>query len=193
MTNHLVLALLIPLVTALVALLLRQKRMAVRSLVFAGSTMHLVYSVYLFQLVSAQGPQHTALGGWPIPYAIVLTADLLSATMFLMTALMGWLGLLYTFATLDAAHERHNFYALFQFLLVGVSGAFLASDIFNLYVWFEVMLISSFGLITLGGQRRQLEGGLKYVVINLVSSSIFLIGIGLLYSATGTLNMAHLS
>jgi multicomponent Na+:H+ antiporter subunit D len=193
MMNNLVLALLIPFVTALLALLLRQKRTAVRSLVFFGSTLHLAYSVYLLYIVWTEGIQATALGGWPIPYAIVLTADLLSATMFLMTALMGWLGLLYTFATLDAAHERHNFYALFQFLLVGVSGAFLASDLFNLYVWFEVMLISSFGMMTLGGQRRQLEGGLKYVVINLVSSSILLMGIGLLYSATGTLNMAHLS
>ena len=113
--------------------------------------------------------------------------------MLVLATLMGWVVLLYSFTTIDPQRERFGFYTLYQFLLLGVSGAFLTGDLFNLYVWFEVMLIASFGLMTLGGERDQLEGGLKYVVINLVSSTFFLIAVGLLYGATGTLNMAHLS
>jgi multicomponent Na+:H+ antiporter subunit D len=135
----------------------------------------------------------TVAGGWPLPYGIALSADLLSAAMLLISALVSWVVLLYTFATVDPPRERFGFYFFYQCVLVGVNGAFLAGDLFNLYVWFEVMLIASFGLMTLGGERGQLEGGLKYVVINLVSSTIFLIAIGLLYGAAGTLNMAHLA
>ena len=80
-----------------------------------------------------------------------------------------------------------------QLLLAGVSGAFLTGDIFNLFVWFEVMLLASFGLLTLGGERNQMEGAIKYVTINLFSSAIFLSAIGLLYGTSGTLNMADLS
>ncbi len=191
MTNHIVLPLLIPLATAILALLIRERR-AVRGVALLGASLGLAYAVYLFALVWRQGMVFTAVGNWPPPYGIVLVVDLFSAIMLLLSALIGWVVLLYTFATLDRARERHNFFTLYMLMLMGVNGAFLAGDLFNLYVWFEVMLIASFGLMTLGGERGQLEGGLKYVVINLLSSTIFLIAVGLLYGLTGTLNLADL-
>ena len=193
MSNHIVLPILLPLITAALALIAGRRRRLARFTTFTGATIYLGYALYLLWLVWDQGIQVTNLGGWQLPFGIALTVDLLSATMLGISALMGWVVLLYTFATIDPERERYGFYALYQFLILGISGAFLAGDLFNLYVWFEVMLISSFGLMTLGGEPDQLEGGLKYVVINLVSSTFFLIAVGLIYGATGTLNMAQLS
>ena len=191
MTNHIVLPVLIPLATGIITLLIRNRR-AQRAVALVGVSLGLAYAIYLLALIWQQGRVFTAVGNWPPPYGIVLVVDLWSAIMVLLSALIGWVVLLYTFATLDQARERHNFYTLYALMLMGVNGAFLAGDLFNLYVWFEVMLIASFGLMTLGGERGQLEGGLKYVVINLVSSTIFLIAVGLLYGLTGTLNLADL-
>jgi multicomponent Na+:H+ antiporter subunit D len=193
MSHHVILALIIPLVTGVLGILAGRRRRVARIIAFAGTSFDLSYALYLLWLVWREGIQVTAVGDWPLPFGIALTVDLLSATMLALATLTAWVVLLFTFATIDPARERFGFYSLYQFLLLGVSGAFLTGDLFNLYVWFEVMLISSFGLMTLGGERDQLEGGLKYVVINLVSSTFFLIGVGLLYGATGTLNMAHLA
>ena len=193
MTHHLVLPLLLPLLTAVIVLLAEGYRTFTRLATLLSISGLLGYAAYLLLLVYRQGPQMTVAGGWPLPYGIALSADLLSAVMLLASSLVGCLVLLYSFATIDRARERFGFYFSYQCVLLGVSGAFLAGDLFNLYVWFEVMLIASFGLMTLGGERGQLEGGLKHVVINLVSSTIFLIAIGLLYGAAGTLNMAHLA
>ncbi len=193
MSHHIVAPLLIPLITGIVTLLTGRRRIRSRIASFVGTTIGLLYALYLFWLTWQEGVLVSNIGDWPLPFGIALTVDLLSAVMLVLSSLMGWVVLLFTFATLDGARERHAFYPLYQFLLLGVNGAFLTGDLFNLYVWFEVMLISSFGLMTLGGERDQLEGGLKYVVINLVSSTFFLIAIGLLYGATGTLNMAHLA
>jgi multicomponent Na+:H+ antiporter subunit D len=191
MTHSIALPVLIPMATAILTLFIKDRR-AERVVTLIGVSLGLVYAIYLLRLVWQQGTVFTAIGNWPPPYGIVLVVDLFSAIMLLLSALMGWLVLFYSFGTLDRARERYNFYALYLFMLMGVNGAFLAGDLFNLYVWFEVMLIASFGLMTLGGERGQLEGGLKYVVINLVSSTIFLIAVGLLYGLTGTLNMADL-
>lgn len=193
MTDHIVAPLLIPLFTGIATLLAAHRRRPARLVSLLGTTAGLAYAVYLLVLVWQDGIQVTNVSGWPLPFGIALTVDLLSAIMLTLSALMGWVVLLYTFATLDVLRERFAFYPLYQFLLLGVNGAFLTGDLFNLYVWFEVMLIASFGLMTLGGERDQLEGGLKYVVINLVSSTFFLIAVGLIYGAAGTLNMAHLA
>jgi Formate hydrogenlyase subunit 3/Multisubunit Na+/H+ antiporter, MnhD subunit len=94
---------------------------------------------------------------------------------------------------MDPDREQFGYYAIFHILLMGVCGAFLTGDIFNLYVWFEVMLIASFVLMVLGGERAQLEGGIKYVTLNLMASALFLAAVGILYGVTGTLNMADLA
>jgi multicomponent Na+:H+ antiporter subunit D len=110
--------------------------------------------------------------------------------------LAGIIGLavaVYSLADIDPRREHYGYYPLFHILLMGVCGAFLTGDLFNLYVWFEVLLIASFVLLALGGERPQIEGAIKYVTINLVASALFLIAVSILYSAAGTLNMADLA
>jgi multicomponent Na+:H+ antiporter subunit D len=113
--------------------------------------------------------------------------------MVVITAVIGFATAMYSLGTIDADREKYLYYPLLQFLLMGINGAFLTGDIFNLYVWFEVMLISSFVLLALGGRRGQLEGAIKYVTLNLLSSAIFLAAVGILYGIAGTLNMADLA
>ncbi len=133
------------------------------------------------------------MGNWQAPFGITLVADLFSAVMVLISAVIGFTTAIYSLATMDEDREKFGFYPLLQILLMGINGAFLTGDIFNLYVWFEVMLISSFVLLSLGGKRDQLEGAIKYVTLNLLSSALFLAGVGILYGLAGTLNMADLA
>ncbi len=132
-------------------------------------------------------------GNWPAPYGITLVADLFASVMVMLAAIVGLAATMYSVGTVDAGRERHGYYPLMNILVLGVCGAFLTGDLFNLYVWFEVLLVASFVIMALGGGRPQVEGALKYVALNLVSSVLFLSGVGLLYAATGTLNMADLS
>lgn len=143
--------------------------------------------------VLADGPQVMAMGAWPAPFGIVFVADTLGAGLAFLTALIGIATLVYSFGDQDADFRRVGYTPLLLAMLAGVSGAFLTGDIFNLYVWFEVLLIGSFGLIILGGRKDQLEGALKYATLNLIATTIFLIATGLLYGLTGTLNMADLA
>ena len=165
-----------------------QKRITV-----VGSLAYLLVSAKLFEQTVAQGYLVLQLGQWPAPFGISLVADVLSATMILLTGIVFVAGALYSMASVPGEHIRFGYFPLLHFLIVGVSGAFLTGDIFNLFVWFEVMLLSSFGLLTLGGERAQMEGAIKYVTINLFSSAIFLTAVGLLYGMAGTLNMADLA
>ncbi len=120
-------------------------------------------------------------------------ADLFSAIMVVLAGLIGLTVALYSIGSIDQAREAFGFHPLYHFLLMGVCGAFLTGDIFNLYVWFEVMLTASFVLLALGGERSQLEGAIKYVALNLFSSALFLTAVGILYGIAGTLNMADLA
>ena len=120
-------------------------------------------------------------------------ADLLAAIMVLLTGVTGLAVAVYSLGSIDAAREAHGYHPLFHVLLMGVSMAFLTGDLFNLYVAFEVMLMASFVLLSLGGERAQLEGAVKYVTLNLLSSAVFLAAVGVLYGVAGTLNMADLA
>src|SRR5690625_3191533 len=133
------------------------------------------------------------MGGWEAPFGIVLVADYLSAIMIMISALLGSIVALYSMADIDEQRNKFGFYPFLHLLLMGVNGTFLTGDIFNLYVWFEVMLVSSFVLLALGNEKAQLEGAVKYMVINIVSSAFLLIGVTLIYGMTGTLNMADLA
>jgi multicomponent Na+:H+ antiporter subunit D len=133
------------------------------------------------------------LGMWPAPYGIVLVADRLALIMLLLASGTGLAVLLYDAAEPDQTLDGLPFFPLFQFLLMGLNGAFLTGDLFNLFVFFEVLLISSYGLLTLGGSARQLRAGMQFVVLNLISSALFLFGVGTLYGITGTLNLADLA
>lgn len=132
------------------------------------------------------------LGEWRAPFGISMVADRFGAVMVAVSSFMGAAVAVYALSEIDEARLRKFFFPLYLVLLFGVNGAFLTGDLFNLYVWFEVMLIASFVLMSMGGEKGELEGGLKYVCLNLLSSVMFLAGAGILYGKTGTLNMADI-
>lgn len=187
----LVYPILIPLLTAVLSYLFR-KSPAGRWISVAGTVALLLASVVLMAEVLEEGVVAAQMSNWQAPFGITLVADLLGAVMVVITAITGLATVIYTLSEIPERLERLGFHALLQTLLMGVCGAFVTGDLFNLYVWFEVMLISSFGLLVLGASREQLDGGIKYVLLNLVSTIMFLAGTGLLYGLTGTLNMADL-
>jgi multicomponent Na+:H+ antiporter subunit D len=133
------------------------------------------------------------LGNWPAPFGIVLMVDMLSGIMLLLASITGFAALAFGLFDMDREREQFHFYPLWNFLLMGINGSFLTGDLFNLFVWYEVMLIASYGLLTLGGEKQQLRVGIPYVALNLISSTFFLVAAAVLYGVAGTLNMADLS
>lgn len=188
----LALPIIIPFATAVIAFLLRNGA-AGRWVSVGGAAVSLAAAALLVVTVLREGIIAAQMGSWPAPFGITLVADYLSAVMVAITAIVAVAVSVYALADIDEAKERLGYHALFNVLIAGVQGAFLTGDLFNLYVWFEVMLISSFGLLVLGGSRAQIDGGIKYVTLNLISTILFLSGIGLLYGMTGTLNLADLA
>jgi multicomponent Na+:H+ antiporter subunit D len=189
----LVLPIVLPLLTAATSLLAWRWRRLQRVLGVIGTAGLLAVGLMLLQSVWRHGIQSDQMGGWPAPFGIALVADLLSAIMVVLAGLMGLAVAIYSLASVDQQREAFGYYPLFHILLMGVCGAFLTGDIFNLYVWFEVMLIASFVLLALGSERPQIEGAIKYVTLNLMSSALFLAAVGILYGIVGTLNMADLA
>lgn len=132
-----------------------------------------------------------AVGGWPAPFGIVLVADRLAALMLLLTSLVGLASLVYSLAYWDRVAPA--FHSLFQFLMMGLNGAFLTGDLFNLFVFFEVLLAASYGLLLHGSGVGRVKASLHYITVNLMGSFLFLIGVAMIYGMTGTLNMADLA
>ncbi|MBN2433484.1 MAG: Na+/H+ antiporter subunit D [Acidobacteria bacterium] len=188
-----VLPVIIPLLTAALSLAMARHRTLQRGLSLAGSAGLVAAAVTLLATVRHEGIIAVEIGSWPAPFGIVLVADMLSAIMVLASSLLGLSVVVYALGNVDQARVSFGFHPLFHALLMGVCGAFLTGDLFNLYVWFEVMLMASFVLLALGGEKNQLAGAFKYVTLNFIASSFFLTGIGLLYGKTGTLNMADLA
>lgn len=189
----LTLPILIPLFTAALCLLAWRWWRVQRVLGLVSAFALLCAAAALLYRVRTDGIQAVQIGAWPAPYGISLVADLFSAMMVMITGILGTAVAVYSAGTLDKARQSFGYYPLYHVLLMGVCGAFLTGDIFNLYVWFEVMLMASFVLLALGGEQGQIEGALKYVTLNLIASSVFLAAVGLLYSVAGTLNMADLA
>lgn len=187
------LPILIPFGTAILSLLVWRYRSIQRWISVIGTSALLVFGIALLVSVWHDGIRAVQIGSWPAPFGITLVADLFSAIMVVLTGLTGLATVVYSLASIDPEREKFGYYPLLQILMMGVCGAFLTGDIFNLFVWFEVMLIASFVLLALGGERAQIEGAIKYVTINLVSSALFLSAVGLLYGMAGTLNMADLA
>ena len=181
-----------PLLSAAALLCLRTRPGLQRDLSTLSSAGLLALSGALLWRVLSAGILVAQPGDWPAPFGVTLVADPLSAIMVSITGVMAFAVALYARGDIGDL-ERRGYHPLFQVLVVGINGAFLTGDLFNLYVWFEVLLIASFVLLTLGGTREQLRGGVHYVVINLLSSVLFLSATGLLYGATGTLNLADLA
>lgn len=183
----------VPLTTLALCALLQRHGGAQRAVSLAGSVALLIASLLLLAEVHGGQVLATRFGDWAAPFGIAFVADLFSAAMVVITGLMAVAVSVYALAAGARERERAGFHPLYHGLLLGVCGAFLTGDLFNLYVWFEILLIASFGLLVQGGTRAQLDAGVKYVVLNLLVTTLFLMAVGFLYGLTGTLNMADLS
>jgi len=193
MKNLLFLPLIIPLAAAVLGLLFWSRRKLQRWLGICSTALLTITGATILMQVEQHGILTAQAGNWPAPFGITLVADLFSALMLFSSGIIGLSVTVYSLADAELRQEELGYHPLLQVLLLGVCGSFLTGDLFNLYVWFEVMLIASFVLLALGGKREQLEGAIKYVALNLIASALLLAGIGLLYGVTGTLNMAHLA
>lgn len=158
-----------------------------------GSLLALLISLALLVKVHREGIQTMQAGGWIAPFGITFVADALSALLVVLTAISGLAVSVFSVGSVRNARIKFGYFPIMHLLIMGLSGAFLTGDIFNLYVWFEIIIISSFVLITIGGEKAQLEGAIKYVAMNLLASVVFLTAIAILYGLTGSLNMADLS
>jgi len=192
MSPVVVLPLVLPFAVAAATLWLRGNELRQGRISILGSILHLAVCSALFIRVVQDGIQTMQVGAWEAPFGITLAADHLSAVMIMITAILGLAVAVYSRSEIDSDLLRSGYHPLLHILLGGVCGAFLTGDLFNLYVWFEVMLMASFGLLVLGREKRQLDGGVKYVMINLFATLLFITGVGLLYGMTGTLNLADL-
>ena len=192
MSWYLATPLVLPFLTAVLAFLFRAGPTG-RWISVGGNVLLMLASFVLLQQVLADGHVVGQMGSWPAPFGITLVADYLSVMMVVLTALSALTVSVYAMGDIDTRKEQLGYHALFNLMIGGVVGAFLTGDLFNLYVWFEVMLISSFGLLVLGGSREQIDGAVRYVTLNLISTILFLTSIGLLYGMTGTLNMADIA
>ena len=197
--NHLIIApILLPLVaSALLLLLDERRRMAKNAIALATLLAVLVISVALLLQtvrVGISGNSATRvylIGDWTAPFGIVLVADWLSDLMIVLTAIIALAAFVYALARWDRAGPR--FQALFLLQITGLNGAFLTGDLFNLFVFFEILLAASYGLLLHGSGAERIKAGLHYVAINVGASLLFLIGVALIYGVTGTLNMADLA
>lgn len=158
----------------------------------SGSVLNLAFSIWLFMEVWQRGTITVQMGSWTAPFGITFVADTLSATLVLLTSLSGLAVASFSAGSVIPPRLKFGFFPIFHFLLLGLNGAFLTGDIFNLYVWFEIIIITSFVLLTIGGEKAQLEGAVKYFTLNILASIVFLTAIAVLYGLTGSLNMADL-
>lgn len=193
MSNILIYPIIVPLLMAMVLVFFREKIKLQQWLTSLAVIVVIAISAFIIYEVSQNGIIVLELGGWAAPYGIVLVGDMLAVILVCVASFVTLMCLLYGFSSLEIGHKRYFVYPMILILLTGVNGSFLTGDIFNLFVFFEVMLIASYVLITLGGKKIQLRESIKYVLINIISSTLFVIATAYLYSVTGTLNMAHLS
>lgn len=193
MNNLVILPIIIPVIIGMVMVIMKKQIKAQRvlslfSMLAVGSV-----TLYLMFHIKSEGIQTLQLGSWEAPYGVSMVIDMFAALLIIVTSIVAFCCLLYAFSTIGEEREKYYFYPLFLFLIAGVNGSFITGDIFNLFVCFEVMLVASYVLISLGGTKIQLRESIKYVLINILSSFLFLVAIAFLYAMTGTLNFAHLS
>ncbi|WP_435143988.1 complex I subunit 5 family protein [Halobaculum sp. P14] len=198
MTNTIVIApLLVALGTAILTLLTRFDGRVERAVSLLGGAAYFAATAALFNRIVLEPANPAAVpyyvSNWPAPFGITLVADALSAFMLGVAGLVALPALVYATVYIDEVGQRLSFHPLFHFMLVGVSGAFLTGDVFNLFVWFEVMLMSSYVLVLFYSGPTHTRAALTYVVLNLVGSAVMLVAIGGLYATTGTLNMADMA
>lgn len=182
----------IPILTGALLLMIRH-RMRVHGIVaLGGLILTVLCAALLLARVLEHGPVVMTMGRWLPPFGISFAADALGALLAFTGATVGLVCAIYSFGDIDTAGRRYGFYPFLMLMMAGAGGAFLTGDIFNLYVWFEVFVISSFGLLVVGDGASRIDGAVKYAIPNLVATTLFLIATGYLYGVFGTLNMADL-
>jgi len=152
-----------------------------------------ICDIALLVRVVQNGPITMVMGRWLPPFGIAFSVDIVGAMLALVAAIVALVAAIYAVFDIDETRRRYGFYPFLMLLMTGVSGAFLTGDIFNLYVWFEVLLIASFGLIIIGSKVEQFDGAVRYTFLNLIATTLFLIATGYLYGVLGTLNMADIA
>ena len=199
-TDHLiVLPIVLPLVAGALMLLIDERHRRLKGVIGLATLLTLLMvALTLLRLTDTPGPDAAPaavevyqLGNWPAPFGIVLVVDRLAAIMLVLTSVLALAALMFSLARWHKAGPR--FHTLFQLLVMGLNGAFLTGDLFNLFVFFEVLLAASYGLTLHGSGVARVQAGLHYIVVNLSGSMLFLIGVSLIYGVTGTLNMADLA
>lgn len=193
MINLLLFPIIIPFLFAILLLFFKENVRMQRVLTLIGVVLSLVASFYLLITVKTDGVQAITLGSWPAPFGISMVSDMLSALLVTTTLLLTLFVVIYSFTSIGQERERFFYYPAILFMVTGVNGAFTTGDIFNMFVFFEVLLIASYLLIVLGGEKKQLRESIKYILVNVVSSALFVITVAFLYSVVGTLNMADIS
>jgi multicomponent K+:H+ antiporter subunit D len=191
--DHLaILPIVLPLAAAAIALVIDERHLGIKAAISVGTALLLVaVGLALTRVANDAAVTVYRLGNWPAPFGIVLVVDRLSAAMVLLTSVLGLASLVFSLARWQRAGPR--FHSLVQFLLMGMNGAFLTGDLFNLFVFFEVFLTASYGLALHGSGGPRVRASLHYITVNLAASLLFLIGVSLIYAAAGTLTMAHLA
>lgn len=193
--NLIILPLLIYMLSAVVCFFFHGKVRPQQYIALFSSLCAFVCAILLLKEVMHHDIISMQVGGWQAPYGITVVVDIYSSLMIAVTTLLALAVTIYSLSkkSISYSRQRNGYYPSLLFMLMGIIGSFITGDLFNLYVWFEVMLISSFVLITLGSQRKQLEGGLKYMVLNFVASTFLLLAIAVLYGVTGHTNLAALA
>lgn len=193
MNNFIILPIILPLITGILLIFLNKQITIQKWLSGVSSLTGIVITASIVQTVYHEGIQTLEIGNWKPPFGIVLVADMYSSLLVLTTNIIVFACFLFAFRSIGLEREKFFFYPGVMFLLTGVSGAFLTGDIFNLFVFFEVMLMASYFLIVHGNTKVQLRESIKYILVNVISSALFVISVAYLYAVTGTLNMADLS
>ncbi|TWT03248.1 Na+/H+ antiporter subunit D [Planococcus sp. CPCC 101016] len=193
MSNLLLFPIIIPLLFATILMIFPKRLKLQRMIAAIGAGVTLLSALVLLVKVNADGVHAVTLGSWPAPFGISMVSDPLSALLVVTTSLITLFVVFYSFPTIGVKREQSYYYPAVIFLMVGVNGAFTTGDIFNLFVFVEVLLMASYTLIVHGGERPQLRESIKYLLVNIISSALFVAAVAFLYSVTGTLNMADLA
>ncbi len=191
--NSLILPLLVPFLTVLILALLNGRYHLEKALSFLSSLGLTLWVYWLTWYVDTHGVQAVVIGGWSAPWAVAFVADRLATIMLCLSMSVGTIVQAYTFWTVTEAQQKYFFYPLMQICLLGVNWSFITGDVFNLFVAYEVMLIGSYGMMMVGASQAQVRQTLRYVAINAVGSTLFVVACGVIYATVGTLNMADLA